>query len=68
MVIGGGSYLDQLATLAGARNVFHDLGASDVVSQSGIVRVQQAGADLCHPRAHAVAIGTAVGASAPMTR
>ena len=32
MVIGGGSYLDQLATLAGARNVFHDLGSSDFVS------------------------------------
>jgi ABC-type Fe3+-hydroxamate transport system substrate-binding protein len=32
MVIGGGSYLDQLATLAGARNVFHDLGSADVVS------------------------------------
>lgn len=32
MVIGGGSYLDQLATLAGARNVFHDLGSSGVVS------------------------------------
>jgi ABC-type Fe3+-hydroxamate transport system substrate-binding protein len=28
MVIGGGSYLDQLATLAGASNVFHDLGAA----------------------------------------
>ena len=28
MVIGGGSYLDQLATLAGANNVFHDLGAA----------------------------------------
>ncbi|HET7791454.1 MAG TPA: helical backbone metal receptor [Gemmatimonadales bacterium] len=27
MVIGAGSYLDQLATLAGARNVFHDLAA-----------------------------------------
>src|SRR5438876_9862763 len=25
MVIGGGSYLDELATLAGARNVFHDV-------------------------------------------
>src|SRR3989442_2579450 len=24
-VIGGGSYLDELATLAGARNVFHDV-------------------------------------------
>jgi iron complex transport system substrate-binding protein len=32
MVIGGRSYLDQLATLAGARNVFHDLGSADVVS------------------------------------
>jgi len=33
MVIGGASYLDQLATLAGAGNVFHDLGtASGVVS------------------------------------
>ena len=32
MVIGGGSYLDQLVTLAGARNVFHDLGSADVVS------------------------------------
>jgi ABC-type Fe3+-hydroxamate transport system substrate-binding protein len=32
MVIGGGSYLDQLATLAGAQNVFHDLGSADVVS------------------------------------
>jgi ABC-type Fe3+-hydroxamate transport system substrate-binding protein len=32
MVIGGGSYLDQLATLAGAHNVFHDLGSADVVS------------------------------------
>lgn len=32
MAIGGGSYLDQLATLAGARNVFHDLGSADVVS------------------------------------
>jgi ABC-type Fe3+-hydroxamate transport system substrate-binding protein len=32
MVIGGGSYLDQLATLAGAENVFHDLGSADVVS------------------------------------
>ncbi len=28
MVIGSGSYLDQLATLAGAENVFHDLGAA----------------------------------------
>src|SRR5207247_2630484 len=28
MVIGGGSYLDQLATLAGAANVFHDIGAA----------------------------------------
>jgi len=28
MVIGAGSYLDQLATLAGAVNVFHDLGAA----------------------------------------
>jgi iron complex transport system substrate-binding protein len=32
MVIGGGSYLDQLAALAGAKNVFHDLGSADVVS------------------------------------
>jgi ABC-type Fe3+-hydroxamate transport system substrate-binding protein len=32
MVIGGGSYLDQIATLAGADNVFHDLGSADVVS------------------------------------
>ncbi len=33
MVIGAASYLDQLATLAGAGNVFHDLGtASGVVS------------------------------------
>ena len=33
MVIGGASYLDQLAGLAGARNAFHDLGtASAVVS------------------------------------
>jgi len=31
MVIGGASYLDQLATLAGARNVFHDLGTSSAV-------------------------------------
>ena len=28
MVIGGGSYLDELATLAGGSNVFHDLGAA----------------------------------------
>ncbi len=28
MVIGGGSYLDQLAGLAGAENVFHDLGSA----------------------------------------
>ncbi|HUL02751.1 MAG TPA: helical backbone metal receptor [Gemmatimonadales bacterium] len=28
VVIGGGSYLDQLATLAGATNVFHDVGAA----------------------------------------
>src|SRR5881628_2341012 len=28
MVIGGGSYLDELATLAGAANVFHDIGAA----------------------------------------
>jgi ABC-type Fe3+-hydroxamate transport system substrate-binding protein len=28
VVIGGGSYLDQLATLAGASNVFHDVGAA----------------------------------------
>ncbi len=28
IVIGGGSYLDQLATLAGAEHVFHDLGAA----------------------------------------
>ncbi len=28
MVIGGGSYLDQLARLAGAENVFHDLGSA----------------------------------------
>jgi ABC-type Fe3+-hydroxamate transport system substrate-binding protein len=28
MVIGAGSYLDQLATLAGGSNVFHDLGAA----------------------------------------
>lgn len=28
MVIGGGSYLDQLATLAGGANVFHDVGAA----------------------------------------
>jgi ABC-type Fe3+-hydroxamate transport system substrate-binding protein len=33
MVIGAGSYLDQLATLAGATNVFHDLrSASATVS------------------------------------
>jgi iron complex transport system substrate-binding protein len=31
MVIGGGSYLDQLATLAGGINVFHDLGAASAV-------------------------------------
>src|SRR6266702_5976936 len=31
MVIGGGSYLDELATLAGARNVFHDVGTSSAV-------------------------------------
>jgi iron complex transport system substrate-binding protein len=38
MVIGGGSYLDQLATLAGATNVFHDLaGASATVSIETIV-------------------------------
>ena len=38
MVIGGGSYLDQLATLAGARNVFHDIaGASATVSIETIV-------------------------------
>ena len=38
MVIGGGSYLDQLATLAGANNVFHDLGgASATVSIETIV-------------------------------
>ena len=28
MVIGGGSYLDEIATLAGAVNVFHDIGAA----------------------------------------
>ncbi len=28
IVIGGGSYLDQLAGLAGAENVFHDIGAA----------------------------------------
>ena len=28
IVIGAGSYLDQLATLAGAENVFHDIGAA----------------------------------------
>src|SRR5437764_1154092 len=28
IVIGGGSYLDQLATLAGADNVFHDVGSA----------------------------------------
>src|SRR5205814_5013715 len=28
IVIGGGSYLDELATLAGARNVFHDVGSA----------------------------------------
>jgi ABC-type Fe3+-hydroxamate transport system substrate-binding protein len=33
MIIGAGSYLDELATLAGARNVFHDIpGASATVS------------------------------------
>jgi iron complex transport system substrate-binding protein len=38
MVIGGGSYLDQLATLAGGANVFHDLGAaSATVSLETIV-------------------------------
>ena len=38
MVIGGGSYLDQLATLAGASNVFHDIaGASATVSIETIV-------------------------------
>ena len=37
MVIGGRSYLDELATLAGARNVFHDLGSADVVSVETIV-------------------------------
>jgi ABC-type Fe3+-hydroxamate transport system substrate-binding protein len=31
MVIGGGSYLDQLATLAGAENVFHDIPAASAV-------------------------------------
>jgi ABC-type Fe3+-hydroxamate transport system substrate-binding protein len=31
MVIGAGSYLDQLATLAGGVNVFHDLGAASAV-------------------------------------
>jgi ABC-type Fe3+-hydroxamate transport system substrate-binding protein len=31
MVIGGGSYLDQLATLAGAANVFHDIAAASAV-------------------------------------
>ncbi|HYK82711.1 MAG TPA: helical backbone metal receptor [Gemmatimonadales bacterium] len=31
MVIGGGSYLDQLLTLAGADNVFHDIGAASAV-------------------------------------
>ena len=38
MVIGGGSYLDQLATMAGGANVFHDLGtASATVSIETIV-------------------------------
>ena len=38
MVIGSGSYLDQLATLAGGSNVFHDLGsASATVSIETIV-------------------------------
>lgn len=38
MVIGGRSYLDQLATLAGAANVFHELGsASATVSIETIV-------------------------------
>jgi iron complex transport system substrate-binding protein len=38
MVIGGGSYLDQLATLAGGSNVFHDLdAASATVSIETIV-------------------------------
>lgn len=38
IVIGGGSYLDQLATLAGGANVFHDLGgASATVSIETIV-------------------------------
>src|SRR6185503_14213367 len=38
MVIGGGSYLDQLATLAGGANVFHELGsASATVSIETIV-------------------------------
>jgi len=31
MVIGGGSYLDELATLAGATNVFHDIDAASAV-------------------------------------
>jgi iron complex transport system substrate-binding protein len=31
MVIGGGSYLDELATLAGAANVFHDVAAASAV-------------------------------------
>ena len=31
IVIGGASYLDQLATLAGARNVFHDIAAASAV-------------------------------------
>ena len=30
IVIGGGSYLDHLAALAGARNVFHDVGSPSV--------------------------------------
>ncbi|HEX4573651.1 MAG TPA: helical backbone metal receptor [Gemmatimonadales bacterium] len=31
MVIGGGSYLDELATLGGVANVFHDLGQASAV-------------------------------------
>ncbi len=31
VVIGGGSYLDELATLAGAANVFHDVAAASAV-------------------------------------
>ncbi|HEX4600166.1 MAG TPA: helical backbone metal receptor [Gemmatimonadales bacterium] len=31
MVIGAGSYLDQLATLAGVENVFHDIGPASAV-------------------------------------